>query len=66
MCFRAFHFSLESSLLNGGTSILVCKRYDICPFCFVYLNYPGTEWNVVISDFVYRGSCKTVQRYIWR
>lgn len=58
-------FFLENSLLGGGTSILVYKRYDVCPFRFVYLNDPGTDQNVFFFlSFVYCSCLENVNRYI--
>ena len=56
MCFRIFHFDLEKSLLDGGTSD--------CPLRFVIFYNPGVDQNFVILDFVYCGCLKKVKRYI--
>lgn len=64
MCFRTFHFDLENSLLDGGTSDLVCEQYDVCPLRFVIFYNPGVDQNFVILDFVYSGCLKNVKRYI--
>ena len=64
MCFRTFHFDLENSLLDDGTSDLVCEQYDVCPLRLVIFYNPGMDQNFVVLDFVYHGCLKKVKRYI--
>ena len=62
MCFRTFHFDLGNSLLDGGTSDLVCEQYDVCLLRFVIFYNLGVDLNFFILDFVYRGCLKMVKR----
>ena len=64
MCFHTFLFDLENSLLDGGTSVLVCKHYDVCPTRLCHFCDPSADQNVVILSFVYSGSLENVKRYI--
>ena len=64
MCFRTFHFDLENSFLDSGTSELVCEQYDVCPLRLVIFYDRGADQNFVILDFVYIACLKNVKHYI--
>ena len=64
MCFRTFYFDLENIVLDGWTSALVCKYYDVCPLQFYYLCVSYTDEIVTIASFVHYGCFKSYDRYI--
>ena len=58
MCFHTFHFDPVNSLLDGWTSDLVCKHYDVCSLRFIIFYDPGADQNFDILDSLYSGCLK--------